>query len=317
MLERFKKLRTASIKNLYKLTRGNLKGFTLAEMMVVMLVLCIILAAAAPTISKRVRATGADPQTILDAIKIANNASAEMSEAYKKAQQAASRIDVVYTRLDETMGMVQDAGSTTYNSPGTYYFPLPPGITKFQVSVISGSAGGGGGGSCCGPLAEARGCGGSVGGNPTSSTSGVYNARVGTILTVVVGGAGGGGSAGGGDLCNVGGGTGQPGGESYVSVNGIKIATSGQPSGGGGGGAGSRGNQHKCGFLGLGTCWDYYPCTSHIGTGDSASPSGGGGGGNGCRKTGAALGAMASATGGGNGGTNGSVRINYDISSFK
>lgn len=277
MLEKFKETSKTYLKKVLEFIKQKLKAFSVAEMMVVMLIMSIALAAAAPIIAKRTRVTGASPEAANLAINLANNAAAGIKSAYDLANSAYQTADQMYTRLDETIGMIQDGGqSKAFTTPGTDYFTLPPGVTRFKVYIRGGAGGGGGGGGgCTGSVrSDNQGCGGAGGETSVMYTSPVQIARPGTVITVNVADGGGGGApaSGCGD-----GSPGNPGGISSVVYKNYKsistTITSSSPgiSGGVGGGASSctafpragRSPSGDGGKGGDGAYVTYYPPSSH------------------------------------------------------
>lgn len=131
-------------------------------------------------------------------------------------------------------GVSTFANSQTFDTPGTYTFIVPSGVTKVMVAMVGG--GGGGGGGRKPPSSFATGGGG--GGGSTIMMQSIIPVSFGVNPTVVVGAGGAGGAAGGAV-----GGAGGAGG--YSSFG--NFAVFGGAGGGINGGGGAPGNFAQAG----------------------------------------------------------------------
>lgn len=174
-------------------------------------------------------------------------------------------------------------------TPGTYYFPVPPGLTEISAVCI-----GGGGGGAGGETGRNEGVTGGAGGGLAYGT---FPVTPGEVLTVVVGAGGAGGPSGddgtGGNASTISrgatvllsGGAGQGGTERSTATR-IGGASTGTERDGGGAGGNSGGNSTDTGSGGGGA--GGYSAAGGAGgtTGAGASSTGGGGGGGGATNAG-------------------------------
>lgn len=145
----------------------------------------------------------------------------------------------VYTAgdgIDVTNNVISTTNSgfnvQSYQTPGTYTFTIPAGVTKIIVEVWGGGGGGGSGGTTC--------CAEDEGGGGGGYAKGVYSVVPGTNYTVTVGAGGAGGVAG----CVAATGAGTDGGTSSF---GLLISA----TGGGGGGSINIGGTGFSSFLAI------------------------------------------------------------------
>jgi len=110
-----------------------LKSFSLAEMMIVMVVISIILAATMPLVTKKSSSSGVT-KADLDKLK------AELEEEIADVEDKAKHGQIICTRISCTGNVGEDGASIT-GSGGTYNFTPPTGVTRFYVTVVG--AGGG------------------------------------------------------------------------------------------------------------------------------------------------------------------------------
>lgn len=128
-------------------------GFTLAEMLIVLLVCSIILIAMAPMLTQRKEGTGKSPFAV-KSVEITygskycnniDNADNSCKGEFEFPAGAGDTFNVTVVGGGGGGGGGVSSGSVEYTQAGTYEFVVPEGVNEIEATLVGGGAGGGAG----------------------------------------------------------------------------------------------------------------------------------------------------------------------------